>query len=59
MKKKKKRDKITRPNFIRETTLEIRNGIHPIIENPVANSINMSKRGIVLTGTNMSGKSTF
>lgn len=54
-----KKDKITRPNFIRETTLEIRNGIHPIIENPVANSINMSKRGIVLTGTNMSGKSTF
>ena len=54
-----KKDKITRPNFIRETTLEIRNGIHPIIENSVANSINMSKRGIVLTGTNMSGKSTF
>lgn len=54
-----KKDKITRPKFIRETTLEIKNGIHPIIENPVANSINMSKRGIVLTGTNMSGKSTF
>ena len=54
-----KKDNITRPKFIRETTLEIKNGIHPIIENPVANSINMSKRGIVLTGTNMSGKSTF
>lgn len=54
-----KKDKITRPKFIREITLEIKNGIHPIIENPVANSINMSKRGIVLTGTNMSGKSTF
>ncbi|MBO3313415.1 MutS family DNA mismatch repair protein [Clostridium perfringens] len=54
-----KKDKITRPKFIRKTTLEIKNGIHPIIENPVANSINMSKRGIVLTGTNMSGKSTF
>lgn len=53
------KDRISKPKFIKETTLRVKNGIHPIIENPVANSINMSKRGIVLTGTNMSGKSTF
>ncbi|MDZ5254603.1 MutS-related protein [Clostridium sp. LIBA-8841] len=53
------KDRINKPKFIKETTLRIKNGIHPIIENPVANSIGMNKRGIVLTGTNMSGKSTF
>lgn len=53
------KDRINKPKFIKETTIKIKNGIHPIIENPVANSIDMSKRGIVLTGTNMSGKSTF
>lgn len=54
-----KKDRISKPKFIKETTLRIKNGIHPIIEKPVANSIIMNKRGIVLTGTNMSGKSTF
>lgn len=53
------KDRINKPKFIKETTLRIKNGIHPIIEKPVANSIGMNKRGIVLTGTNMSGKSTF
>ncbi len=53
------KDGINTPKFIKETTLRVEEGIHPIIEKPVANSINMSKKGIVLTGTNMSGKSTF
>lgn len=53
------KERINIPKFIKETTLRVEEGIHPIIENPVANSIEMSKRGIVLTGTNMSGKSTF
>ncbi|MGG5460357.1 MutS-related protein [Clostridium sp. B9] len=53
------KDKISTPKFIKETTLKVKNGIHPIIQKPVANSIDMRKRGIVLTGTNMSGKSTF
>lgn len=48
-----------KPNFIKETSLNITEGIHPLIENAVPNSININKKGIVLTGTNMSGKSTF
>jgi len=48
-----------KPNFIKEITLEIKDGIHPLIENAVPNSINIQKGGIVLTGTNMAGKSTF
>jgi DNA mismatch repair ATPase MutS len=33
--------------------------VHPLIGEPVANSITLENSGIVLTGSNMSGKSTF
>ena len=49
----------TTPIFRQETYLSIKGGIHPLLNNPVSNSIEISKKGIVLTGTNMSGKSTF
>lgn len=32
---------------------------HPLVENAVANDVCMSNKGIILTGSNMSGKSTF
>lgn len=32
---------------------------HPLIEDPVTNSVTMKDRGILVTGSNMSGKSTF
>ena len=38
--------------------LEARNVYHPLITEPVANSIN-TKRNVLLTGSNASGKSTF
>ncbi len=47
------------PKFSKETSLNICEGIHPLVGTPVANSININKHGIILTGTNMSGKSTF
>jgi DNA mismatch repair ATPase MutS len=47
------------PKFVQELTLRVTNGIHPLIEGAVPNSINIENKGIVLTGTNMSGKSTF
>lgn len=52
-------EKCAVPTFIKETRLKISDGIHPLLKNPVANSIDISRKGIVLTGTNMSGKSTF
>jgi len=51
--------KYVKPKFIKEVTLNIVEGIHPLIDNAVANSINIESGGIVLTGTNMAGKSTF
>lgn len=46
------------PCFHAGKELLIEDGYHPIIENPVKNSI-MTKRGVLLTGSNASGKSTF
>ena len=39
--------------------LFIKNGIHPLIPNCVPNSIEIKSKGILLTGSNMSGKTTF
>jgi hypothetical protein len=33
--------------------------IHPLLAHPVPNSISIGQRGAIITGTNMSGKSTF
>ena len=48
-----------KPRFIKDAAINIKEGTHPLITKPVANSISMKSKGIVLTGTNMSGKSTF
>jgi len=45
-------------NGSRKTTLTINDAYHPLIEDPVKNSISASK-GVLLTGSNASGKSTF
>ncbi len=47
------------PIFTKEVSLDIKEGIHPLLDKPVANSVSIKDKGIVLTGTNMSGKSTF
>lgn len=52
-------ERISEPNFVKERKLNIEDGIHPLLEKPVSNSIAIEKKGVVLTGTNMSGKSTF
>jgi DNA mismatch repair ATPase MutS len=52
-------EQFVKPKFIKKVTLNIEEGIHPLIENAVSNSINIENGGIVLTGTNMAGKSTF
>lgn len=40
------------------SSLEIENGYHPLIMNPVKNSI-LTQKSVLLTGSNASGKSTF
>ncbi len=37
----------------------VENARHPLLKEPVANSILINKEGVLITGSNMSGKSTF
>jgi Mismatch repair ATPase (MutS family) len=53
------KQKFVKPKFTKELLLDIEEGIHPLIDEAVANSVKIENKGIVLTGTNMSGKSTF
>lgn len=46
------------PEFTDEIGLELEEGYHPLLENPVKNGIT-ARRGVLLTGSNASGKSTF
>lgn len=39
--------------------LKIEEAVHPLIENPIPNSISVESGGVVITGSNMSGKTTF
>lgn len=41
-----------------KAALSVEDGYHPLIKNPVANSIR-ADRGVLITGSNASGKSTF
>ena len=56
------RDSLTngwcKPYFTGENFLEIQDAYHPLLEHPVKNSIR-TERGVLLTGSNASGKSTF
>ncbi|MBP5624491.1 MAG: DNA mismatch repair protein MutS [Lachnospiraceae bacterium] len=49
-------DSFAEPQFAGE--LSLKNAYHPLINDPVKNSINVN-RGVLLTGSNASGKSTF
>ena len=46
------------PEFTTEEGIYMQEGYHPLIKEPVKNSIT-TKRGVLLTGSNASGKSTF
>ena len=47
------------PVFINESRLTLEEAYHPLLSEPVSNSIEVRDRGILITGSNMSGKSTF
>lgn len=48
------------PEFTDEDRyLEAKDLVHPLIDEAVSNSISIKDKGIILTGSNMSGKSTF
>lgn len=46
------------PEFTKAESVEMQEGYHPLLDAPVKNSIS-AERGVLLTGSNASGKSTF
>ncbi|AUC84594.1 DNA mismatch repair protein MutS [Polaribacter sp. ALD11] len=47
------------PTFNENNKLNVRKIYHPLIEKCIANDVNLSDKSMLLTGSNMSGKSTF
>lgn len=51
-------DEYVRPEFVENKIIELKDLYHPLLDNPVKNSIYIDKN-IIFTGSNASGKSTF
>jgi len=50
----------SKPKFTNKIKyLEIKKGINPLLQKPVSNSFKINKKHLMITGTNMSGKTTF
>lgn len=52
----------SRPQFVEpagRAQLRVRGAIHPLLGDPVANDLLIEGRGVLITGSNMSGKTTF
>jgi DNA mismatch repair ATPase MutS len=47
------------PEIVPGRLFEAAEAVHPLLEEPVANTLRMDGRGVIVTGSNMSGKSTF
>lgn len=52
-------ERLCKPVFMRDKILHIDRLVHPLIEDCTTNSIDLDHRSILLTGSNMSGKTTF
>ena len=55
----KDNNSVCKPTFTDDKTFSVQNIYNPIIDNCVKNSITLNNNGILLTGSNMAGKSTF
>ncbi|QVY66177.1 DNA mismatch repair protein MutS [Polaribacter sp. Q13] len=51
--------KICTPTFNNDNELKVTNLKHPLIENCIPNDVFLSQKSMLLTGSNMSGKTTF
>lgn len=51
--------KICTPTFNNTNVLNVQEIYHPLIEDCISNNIHLSEKSVLLTGSNMSGKTTF
>lgn len=47
------------PQIVEERTLAITDGRHPLLPDGVTNSVQLAERSVLVTGSNMAGKTTF
>ena len=53
-------ERVCKPSFTgSENNFSIQNAVHPLVVQCVPNSLQVSDKGILITGSNMSGKTTF
>ncbi|MEC4053812.1 hypothetical protein VSP10_13555 [Myroides odoratimimus] len=52
-------NRLCQPVFHNSKEIQIENLIHPLIENCVSNTIHLENKSLLLTGSNMAGKTTF
>lgn len=52
-------DYYSKPDLDNKFDMEAVDVYHPLLDNPVSNSIKVEKKGVLITGSNASGKSTF
>lgn len=50
---------ICTPTFTTDKEIKVSNMYHPLLEKPVSNSLGLNNKSLLLTGSNMSGKTTF
>jgi DNA mismatch repair ATPase MutS len=48
-----------RPEVVRDSEISIQHGYHPLISKPVKNSVRLANTSALVTGSNMTGKTTF
>lgn len=51
--------KLCSPEFTKEKTIETTAIVHPLIEECISNDLELNDKSMLLTGSNMSGKTTF
>ena len=51
--------KICTPTFNNTNVLNVQEIYHPLIEDCISNNVHLSEKSVLLTGSNMSGKTTF
>ena len=47
------------PSFNKSKSIQLKNIFHPLLENPIANSLKLKNNSCLVTGSNMAGKTTF
>ncbi len=48
-----------KPEFVQQKKIQVQEIIHPLIEDCIPNSLTLDAKSLLLTGSNMSGKTTF